>query len=158
MESILPDTLLGTAGIERVSRMFEGGSTDLSTLKLSKVRLSHGNGNKEVFMIQVDNCASVKSTTYVTTIMFSTDPQYKYEGAYFGDRVSRCTCPNGRLLCSHMAMTLSVLQLIQEFGSESSADFFLKSYPEPVKLIANRFIPSRYVYGKGCFWEKDDHT
>lgn len=40
----LNDNLLGTAGIQRIMRMFEGGSTDLCNLRLSEVQLKQEDG------------------------------------------------------------------------------------------------------------------
>ena len=134
-------------------RMLEGGSVDITSFRLCRVQLIKPDQNADVFVIQVNNTASCKSLTYITNIVLSADPHFKFNGAYFGDRISRCTCPNGRLLCSHMATTLCVLQLIQLLD-DSSASQFLRAFPQPIRLTSQFFIAISYVYNKGVMWKK----
>ena len=52
VDDILIDDLLGTAGIERVMRMLEGGSIDITFFRICRVQLIKSDQNADVFVIQ----------------------------------------------------------------------------------------------------------
>ena len=131
----------GKNGIrERAWLRFESGHLDMDTLQMTDNEMVL-NGKKEkvrIFTIKVT--PSMKNVVYSVYIIFTAS------GIYVSKQ-SKCDCPNGWLLCSHLLAVLLVFYLIQKQDDWTYDD--VKTFcPPPIKSLQSVPLSAQYVFGE----------
>jgi len=121
---------------ERAYTNVVGGQYDLSTLTTcSTAKFIEGEG-VTIFKIVVS--PSLKQNPYFVHLVFKKDGTFASEG------ISRCGCPIGRIICSHMLGLLLIFRLIQQ-QKEMDLDNFMKKMPPYVRNV-NCIVNSSYFF------------
>ena len=130
---------------QRALLRIKSGHLDPRTLKSTRAKLR--GTSIECFLFVVKVTPSMKAETYQVVIAANAAT-----GEYKPAPCSRCDCPNGRLLCSHMLASLSMIYLVQQHPSWCLGDL-IAAMPPPVKSMQNKPIPFDFVFGEN---EADD--
>jgi 5'-3' exonuclease len=124
------------------------GHYNLKKLYTCDAVLSNQNNNEEpqpVTVFKFVVTPSLKSEEYDMYLVFQ-----KGTGHYIFAPVSRCSCPAGRYLCSHMLGGLQLLAILQNVTDSSSMQYFIDYMPEPVISTSTEIILASmltHVYG-----------
>lgn len=107
------------------------GHYDIESMMMAggNVELDVGGRRQSVKLVTVTVTPSMKAKVYHIYLVFNT-----CDSSYMPSPVSRCSCPAGRLFCSHMLGLFLVLYCIQARPQMNESEF-LNLFPPNVKVI-----------------------
>jgi hypothetical protein len=134
---------LGRSGVKkRAHTRVSSGHYILHEMKYAKCKILLEGKDTGCHVFYTPCLASVKSTKYGVMTLFREDNL-----SYIECPFSRCSCPAGRLFCSHMLGELEILYLTQVVGSNISS-----LLPRPIEEITEP-VPIEY-YLEECYRRK----
>lgn len=142
--------------LRRARERVNGGHYDLINFQIAKAKIKEYNTEvddennyviKDVTILRCKVVPSQRSIDYNVSLIF-----YKESGEYIPAPCSRCDCPHGTLLCSHMIGLLGVIAIIQIKLATFSAAEIQRIMAPPIRRNNNCLISIKYV--SSDLWKK----
>jgi hypothetical protein len=127
-------------------RYIRSGHYDYETMRVGNAMLKIGDvDNNPVMILKIDCCASLRSDVYEVLLVFNSADR-----SFQSFPVSRCSCKNGRVFCSHMLGLMFVISIIQSIkpGPGCNFDTFVSTMPTVICNLRSLIILLEYAITK----------